>query len=64
MSRGRLPTVTVLTQLARVLGVPIGQLLGEQAEPPAPPAKAAAAEAIYRALTGPVPAPYEPPPLC
>jgi hypothetical protein len=50
-------------QLATVLGVPVGKLLGETATPPAPQGKAATGNAIYRALTGPVPAPYELPSL-
>jgi transcriptional regulator with XRE-family HTH domain len=51
----KVPTVAVLAQLAMVLGVSVGDLLDQQPARAVKPAKAATGEAIYHALTGPVP---------
>jgi transcriptional regulator with XRE-family HTH domain len=51
----KVPTVTVLSQLAGVLGVPVGDLIGEQPKRDAARLKTAAGDAIYQALTGPLP---------
>jgi transcriptional regulator with XRE-family HTH domain len=50
----KVPTVTVLTQLANVLRVSVGELLGGQPEPDTKQVNAAAGETIYRALTSPI----------
>ena len=47
----KVPTVTVLTQLAEVLRVPVGELLGGVLQREPQRVKAAAGKAIYRALT-------------
>ena len=50
----KVPTVAVLTQLAEVLRVSVGELLDGQPERETGRVKAAAGEAIYRALTSPI----------
>lgn len=50
------PTVGVLTQLAEVLGVSAGELLGDSPAREPQRTKASAGEAIYRALINPMPA--------
>jgi transcriptional regulator with XRE-family HTH domain len=47
----KVPTIAVLTQLAEVLRVPVGELLGGEPEREPQRGKAAAGEAIYQALT-------------
>ena len=59
----KVPTVALLTQLAVVLKVSIGELLGGQPEREAKHSKAAASDAIYRALTSPIMTNDEPPNL-
>jgi transcriptional regulator with XRE-family HTH domain len=51
----KVPAVAVLAQLADVLGVSVGQLLGENPGQEPQRVKTNAGEAIYRALTNPVP---------
>lgn len=59
----KLPTVTVLTRLAEVLGVSVAELLGQESATSSRLSNTAAGEAIYRALTEPAPAKGEAPPL-
>lgn len=59
----KVPTVAVLTQLANVLRVSVGELLGGQPEPETKQVKTAAGETIYRALTSPITGSDEPPNL-
>lgn len=47
----KVPTIAVLTNLADVLGVTAGELLGGLPNPGPPPAKGSAGDAIYQALT-------------
>lgn len=56
----KVPTVGVLTQLAKVLGVSVGELLGDRPDRRQAAVKTAAGDAIYRALTAPIPATGEP----
>lgn len=59
----KVPTVAVLTQLADVLGVSAGELLGGQPTRDIARVKSAAGDAIYQALTSPIPACEDPPEL-
>lgn len=59
----KVPTVTVLGQLARVLGVSVGDLIGQRPKRDAARVKTTAGDAIYRALTGPLPLSDAPPDL-
>jgi len=59
----KIPTVSLLTQLAVVLRVSIGDLVGGQPERETKHAKAAASDALYRALTSPIATNDEPPNL-
>jgi transcriptional regulator with XRE-family HTH domain len=56
----KVPTVPVLTQLANVLGVSAGELLGCQRTHDTARMKSAAGDAIYKALTGLLPPCDEP----
>jgi len=59
----KVPTVAVLTQLAEVLRVSVGELLGGRPERETKQVKAAAGDAIHRALTSPIAVNDEPPHL-
>lgn len=59
----KLPTIPVLVQLAEVLGVPVGELLGSEPTGDHPPSRSTTGEAVYRAMTDPVPKNGDPPPL-
>ena len=59
----KLPTVAVLAQLSDVLRVELGDLLGRASKEAYQRASGYAADAIYRALTGPLPSAAAPPPL-
>ncbi|WP_067853585.1 helix-turn-helix domain-containing protein [Nocardia shimofusensis] len=50
----KVPTIAVLTLLAEVLRVPVGQLIGKEAEPDVRPSRTAAGEVLCRALTSPI----------
>lgn len=64
IERGKkIPTVVVLTQLAQVLGVSVGELLGEQPTRDTVRVKSAAGDTICQALTGPLSHCAEPPPF-
>ncbi|MGH3626580.1 MAG: helix-turn-helix domain-containing protein [Sciscionella sp.] len=55
VERGKkLPTVAVLTELAKILRVPVGALLDEQPEPTHRSRATETTEAVYRSLTGPL----------
>lgn len=63
VERGKkLPTISVLVQLAAVLRVPLGSLVGEPAAETPPHAPSSYGDTLYRALTQPIPT-YEPPPV-
>ena len=59
----KVPALAVLTQLAEVLGVSAGGLLGGQPTRETARVKSAAGDAIYQALTSPLPGQDEPPAL-
>jgi transcriptional regulator with XRE-family HTH domain len=59
----KVPTVAVLTQLADVLRISVGELLGGRPARETRQVKAVAGEAIYRALTSPIATDDEPPDL-
>ena len=56
----KVPTLSVLTQLADVLGVSASELLGERPQGVAARAKTTAGDAIYQALVKPLPSTDEP----
>jgi transcriptional regulator with XRE-family HTH domain len=63
IERGKkLPTIPVLAQLADVLRVPLSTLLGEEPTPSDQRPVERIGDALFRALTQPVPS-YEPPPV-
>lgn len=63
VERGKkLPTISVLMQLAAVLRVPLGSLAGEPAAETRAPPPSSYGDSLYRALTQPAPS-YEPPPV-
>lgn len=57
----KLPTVAVLARLAEVLGVSVAELIGQEPAAALRSSKTAAGEALYRALTSPLPITSEPP---
>ncbi|MGH3788905.1 MAG: helix-turn-helix domain-containing protein [Pseudonocardiaceae bacterium] len=59
----KLPTVSVLTRLAEVLGMSVAELLNQELATSTRLSNTADGEEIYRALTGPPPADGEAPPL-
>nr|WP_232328116.1 helix-turn-helix transcriptional regulator [Kibdelosporangium sp. MJ126-NF4]CTQ91318.1 Putative transcriptional regulator [Kibdelosporangium sp. MJ126-NF4] len=64
LERGtKLPTITVLLNLARAIGIPIHKLLDNQPEPSKTAPRVSAGNAIYQALVVPAPAPSTPPAL-
>lgn len=56
----KLPTIAVLWKLGEVLGVSVGELLGQEPATSGRPPHTVAGEAIYRALVRPVTAAYPP----
>lgn len=63
VERGKkLPTISVLMQLAAVLRVPLGSLVGEPAPETPTTSPSTYGDALYRALTQPLPT-YDPPPV-
>jgi transcriptional regulator with XRE-family HTH domain len=64
IERGKkLPTISVLADLAQVLNVPVSSLLDDSPATPPQPCVADTGAALYRALTSPAEQQHDPPPL-